>query len=444
MIDQIHQGKWRDLQQTCQQQTKRRSLMQRLPRLGLYAGSSFLMTVIVFYATSWIFAHLENTAEPFRSDRVKRAVETEALTKSDLPEILRHLDVNKLLNTGSFQILRSEGLFTFETFIDGDLQGYVLDLLSRSLTQEAAVVVLRPDTGEILAMVHYEKEGSGQNGDLCLKADYPAASLFKIVSASAAIEAQGFTPESKMAFRGGKYTLYKSQLRKEEGKGSAQISFKQAFSASINPVFGKIGIHYLGREIVADYADKFFFNTPIPFDLPMGSSPFQVPDDDFGLAEIASGFNKRTLISPLHAALIASAIANDGIIMAPSLVKLIRDPSGTMTYHASIKELGRPITKATARKMQVLMEETVENGTCQRAFRPLQGKRSFKDLSLGAKTGTINDQTDQYKVDWLSAYAIPSTGGQGICVAVLAVHGEKLGIRAKDMARYIIKHHFRS
>ena len=63
-------------------------------------------------------------------------------------------------------------------------------------------------------------------------------------------------------------------------------------------------------------------------------------------------------------------------------------------------------------------------------------------MKLGAKTGTINDPSDRYKFDWITAYALPGNGDRGICVAVLAVHGKKLGIRAKDLARHIIEHHF--
>ena len=90
------------------------------------------------------------------------------------------------------------------------------------------------------------------------------------------------------------------------------------------------------------------------------------------------------------------------------------------------------------------MDETVVSGTCRKAFQPLRRKKAFKDIELGAKTGTINDQLDQYKYDWLMAYALPGSGDGGICVTVLAVHGEKLGIRAKDIARYVINHYFTS
>ncbi len=60
-------------------------------------------------------------------------------------------------------------------------------------------MVQRPDDGRILAMVNYDKEGNGQN--LCIKADFPAASIFKIVSAAAALESAGYTPDQTVFFR---------------------------------------------------------------------------------------------------------------------------------------------------------------------------------------------------------------------------------------------------
>jgi cell division protein FtsI/penicillin-binding protein 2 len=106
--------------------------------------------------------------------------------------------------------------------------------------------------------------------------------------------------------------------------------------------------------------------------------------------------------------------------------------------------LARPIEEDTAQKLRTLMEDTVLQGTASKAFRPLRRKKVFRDIALGAKTGTINDSLDQYKYDWLTAYALPNHGDRGITITVLAIHGEKLGIRSKDLARYIINYHFTS
>jgi cell division protein FtsI/penicillin-binding protein 2 len=396
------------------------------------------------YTASWILAHGDRWEEGSLSTAQWENVKPEKFGKQDLPPLLGGLNLEVVPATHHYPLDAGGTGLTAEVPIDTALQQYILNLLRRSLTHQAAVVVLKPKTGQILAMADYKKIPEGESENLCLKADFPAASLFKIISAAAAIEARGFTPSKTVVFRGMKHTLYNSQLRKKEGRYSRKTSFRKAFAGSINPVFGKIGIYDLGRKYMEEYADRFLFNQEIPFDLPVGVSRILIPEDNFGLAEIASGFNKSTRISPVHASLITAAVANHGTIIEPWLVRRIKDDSGSVLYRARFSRLARPIEERTAKKLKVLMKETVLYGTCRKAFLPLRRKKRFKDIELGAKTGTINDPNDRYKYDWVTAYALPKDESQGICVTILAIHGKKLGIRAADLGRYIIRHHFRS
>jgi cell division protein FtsI/penicillin-binding protein 2 len=404
----------------------------------------YMVLIGVTYTASWILADGERSEDGDLTTTKWENFQPEKYGKQDLPSLLRGLNLDGVttmqrhpLNTGGMRL-------TVEVPIDTGLQKYILALLRRSLTYQAAVVVLKPKTGQILAMADYNKDPKGERENLCLKADFPAASLFKIVSAAAAVEARGFTPGKTVVFRGMKHTLYNSQLRKTEGRYSRKTSFRKAFAGSINPVFGKIGIYDLGRKFMVEYADRFLFNQEIPFDLPVGVSRIRIPADDFGLAEIASGFNKRTRISPIHASLITAAVANHGVIIEPWLVRRIKDESGAVLYRARFSRLGRPIGEGTAKQLKILMKETVIYGTCRKAFLPLRRKKRFKNIELGAKTGTINDLNDRYKYDWVTAYALPKDESRGVCVTILAIHGKKLGIRAADMARYIIGRHFLS
>ena len=71
-------------------------------------------------------------------------------------------------------------------------------------------------------------------------------------------------------------------------------------------------------------------------------------------------------------------------------------------------------------------------------------KKIFNDIDLGAKTGTINDPLDLFKYDWITIYAVPKNHSKRIAIAVLTVHGKKLGKRAKDLAREILNYRFTS
>jgi cell division protein FtsI/penicillin-binding protein 2 len=429
---------WRDYQARLRRELLLRNSLKRLPRVVMY-----LMLGLAFFTGSWLFAHLgRDDQRPSQGDSV--AGKVRILVKEDLPAVLAYSDLKKTLQTDTFSIDNQGNPITVETYFDTELQQYVLKLLGRSLTHKAAVVIMRPDSGEILAMADYHREEGEENNILCLQADFPAASLFKIISAAAAIEEKRLAPDTPLYFRGRKHTLYKNQLGKEEkiGRYTNKTSLRSSFCGSINPVFGKIGIYELGRELLVKYSERFLFNQSIPFELPLEKSEIEVPENAFGLAEIASGFNKRTLISPLHAALITAVVANGGVMMAPSFVWRIIDHRGRLVYAAKREELARSISAETAQQMRILMRDTVTRGTCRSAFLPLKRKKAFRDVELGAKTGTINDPSDRYKFDWLTAYALPKGPQGGIVISVLAVHGEKLGIRSNDLARYIINHHF--
>ena len=433
---------WEDYQKRLQRQTWRKSRVKRLALVTLCMGCLFSILVFAIFGRSWIPGH-GNRVVPSPSDNGKQPVgSAERFSREDLLMGLRGLELNATGLTSDFVLEKSGTRVTVKSSFDSALQDYVSNLLERSKTLQAAVVALNPNDGRILAMASYEKDGNKHN--LCLEASFPAASIFKIISAAAAFESAGFTPNQPVFFQGRKHTLYKSQLKQKKGKYTLQTSFRKAFASSINPVFGKLGIYYLGQGVLSEYADKFLFNREIPFDLPVVMSTIDVPDDEYGLAEIASGFNKKTLISPLHGALMVSAVANRGVVMRPWLVERVVSESGEILYETKPTMLASPITRGTAKDLKLLMRDTVLYGTCRKSFRPLRRKKAFREVEFGAKTGNVNDKLNRFKYDWLTAYALPPDGGKAICIAVLGVHGEKLGVRASELGRYIINYYLSS
>jgi peptidoglycan glycosyltransferase len=434
---------WGKYQRKLQREAWRKRLLIKSALIaGCSACLSLIIVLVIFFARPCSLGNVKEEGHPKLESREPGNISPGKLLREDLLMSLRDLNLSSANLTNDFVIEKNGTRTLLKSSIDSALQNYILRLLQGSKTLEAAVVALNPNTGRVLAMVNYEKDEKGD--DLCLKAGFPAASIFKIVAAAAALESAGFTPDQTITFQGRKHTLYKRQLEQKKGRYSSKTSFRQAFASSINPVFGKLGVHYLGQEVLSDYAGRFFFNSTIPFDLPVGRSTTYAPDDEFGLAEIASGFNKKTLISPLHGALLVSAVANSGVMMTPWLVERAVSQSGEVLYQSRPTVLTSPISKGTAVDMRVLMRDTVLYGTCRRSFRLLRRKKAFRDVEFGAKTGNINDELDQLKYDWLTAYALPPNGAKAICVAVLGVHGEKLGIRANELGRYIINYYLSS
>jgi penicillin-binding protein A len=431
---------WREHTHITQKVHPSRRAIKRLPFLFVCGGILSAGLLLFFFGIPWFATQIGEAGIPSPGAEHTGAIADSLKAPAEFD--LVDLELDPMHFSDRFVVERSGESLIVESSIDPGLQEYILNLLQKSHTVKSAVVVLRPNDGRILAMASYDAEESG--GRLCLEADFPAASLFKIVAAAAALEYAGFTPETKVYFDGYKYTLYKRQLKQARGRYTNELSFKEAFGSSINPVFGKLGIYDLGQEVMAASGERFFFNRPIPFDLPVAPSTLDVPADDFGLAEIASGFNKRTRISPLHAALLASAVANDGVMMRPWAVKRVVRTNGDVLYRSEPTQLTNAVNIQTAKNLRTLMRETVVGGTCRRSFYRLRMKKIFSHVELGAKTGTINDPTGQFKCDWLAAYAVPSDGTDGIVVAVMGVHGEKLGIRAGELGRIIINYYLSS
>lgn len=413
-----------------------------MPFLLAIAGGFLTVLVILLFTGFRISSHWSRAGQnPSPSEEGRNASHLK-LSRQDLAVFLTGMTGEPLALTDELVHKNEAGRYIIRTTINTKLQDYITRLQNRSRTLKSAVVVLSPYDGRVIAMAGHD--ANGNKGNPSLKADYPAASLFKIVSAAAALESAGFTPDKVLYFRGRRHTLYKNQLKEAKGRWVTETTFRKAFAYSNNSVFGKLGIYDLGQDILAGYAEKFLFNKPIAFDLPIEVSSIEVPTDDFGLAEIASGFNKRTLISPLHATLLAAVAANGGEMPAPWLVETIKDDTGAIVYNAEPGILNSPVSSKTAADLKALMRDAARYGTSRKAFRKLRRKRIFKKIELGAKTGTINDKLDQFKYDWLTAYALAPDGTKGICIGILGVHGKILGTRSTELGRAIINYYFSS
>ena len=435
-----HPPQWQKYQASLQKAARRRHFLRKIPVILLIAGLTAAGVAIVVFGGIRLWGQWNLSQPELPPGKKQIKAHSQPSEGTDLKSAINDLAKDSAELAGPVILNANGRRYFIRTTIYPKLQNYILRTLKRSQTRQSAVVVLDPHDGRLLSMVNYDANGHSTN--LCLQADFPAASLFKIVTAAAALEGAGLSLDKSLYYRGSKHTLYKSQLKTKKDRWTTQTKFRKAFALSNNAVFGKIGIYDLGQHQLIRYSDKFFFNRPIASDLPLAVSRVQIPPDDFGLAEIASGFNKDTLISPLHAALLAAVAVTKGHIPRPRLVDSIRNESNKVIYQAPRPEMAPAINPETARDIKILMEDAVRYGTSRTAFRKLQRKKRFKHFDLGAKTGTINDRRDQFKYDWVTAFAISPDGAGSICVSVLGVHGKILGTRSTEMTRAIVDYYF--
>jgi len=359
-------------------------------------------------------------------------------------------DAQALLDGKSFVNLKNRS-FNFNangtklqvnTSLDIALQNFLLKNLNLSTSRYIGIVGMDPISGRILSMVGFDK--TNPSNDPCVDNRFPAASVFKIVTASAAIEECGFNLNSKLTFNGSKHTLYKSQLKDRTNKYTNKITFRESFAQSVNPVFGKIGAHYLGKTILEDYALAFGFNRNIDFEIQLAPSQVSFSDDPYQWAEIACGFNRETKMSPLHGALITAAILNQGQMVEPTIIDQISDENGRILYRSHPMPINQAITPQASKIVNNLMKTTIRSGTCKSVFNGSKKDPTLSKLNIGGKSGSINNKSHDARYDWFVGFAEEKGGGAKIVISAVVAHEKYIGTRASQYARMAMKQYFRN
>ncbi|MEW5733684.1 MAG: penicillin-binding transpeptidase domain-containing protein [Thermodesulfobacteriota bacterium] len=332
--------------------------------------------------------------------------------------------------------------FTLKSTLDRDLQSYLESKLDTRHSAVVALAAVDPDTGNILALVGDGEAADGENP--CLRADYPAASVFKMITAAAAVEAHDLTGDELIAYRGNDHTLYRYQVGRRESRRSRNTTLENAFARSINPVFGKIGIYLLGHDLLKQKAESFGFGKALGSELPVETSRAPVPDDDFGIAECASGYNRETRISPLHGALLAAAAVNGGLIFSPAVIDSVYAENGDLLYKHLPEVRSIACSPKAAERLGRLMTATVTEGTARKTFRRAERDPVLSELIMGGKTGTISNGEDKNRLlyDWFVGYARRPEDGKKLAIACLVVHDKVLGTKAAKYARWAFTRYF--
>ncbi len=287
--------------------------------------------------------------------------------------------------------------------IDHELQAAAAEALG---DQKGAVVAIDPRTGAILALVSNPTfdpnslvDASAFDAGEALSNDpdeplrnrvtdesYPPGSVFKVVTATAGFDAGVVSPSSEfddpleLELPGSAATI--SNFGGTRCNGGSPVALEAAFVRSCNTVFAQLGMNVGGRQL-AITAQRFGFDSDIPFDLPTLMSRFPNGDaleaDPAATAQTAIG-QRDVQTTPLLMALAASAVANDGLVMEPYLVSEVFTSSGEIELRAEPRVWRRSLSPATASVLASMMEQVVISGTGTKAAVP--------GVRIGGKTGT--------------------------------------------------------
>jgi cell division protein FtsI/penicillin-binding protein 2 len=386
-----------------------------------------LIVISVMILSAVLFKGYESYALNAQTDFNKRLV---SAVKNKISKSL--ISEKKLTDEVKFE----DTNYKLDYTINDKLQLILIKLLKRYPSEHTSVVIVDNKTGGILAAAGVKKENREIDFTLPFSSTHPSASLFKLVTSADLIENGGLFPEKMYTYRGKGTTLYKFQLKDKKSRWTKRMSFQKAFIFSNNVIFGKAAIRETDATSIFKMAQKFGFNRNLMDDFNLGISRFDMPDSQYNLAELASGFNKETQVSPVHAALFSLIIANDGVLMKPHILKSITSEEDELI--SSVKTIN-VFSKKTAKDLRVMMEATTDRGTARRLTRGRIGRKIAKFFDLGAKTGSITGGMPYGKRDWITLYAKPKlSGGSGISISVMNINKKKWYYKSTFIAKNIL------
>jgi peptidoglycan glycosyltransferase len=322
--------------------------------------------------------------------------------------------------------------------IRGDLQKRVHDFLVKSQVPYGVFVAIEPATGRILAMTAHSSVEPGWSKTASFGL-YPMASLFKIITASAALESRRITPETVIEFRGNA-TSENPRYWEASPKGrNNRTDVTYAMGKSINPVYGRLACDIAGKASVMECVDRFGFNQALLPGTSAKESTAGEPQSSHDLMRMGAGLNHEVKISPLHAAVMMAAIANGGRMMAPGLTDRITERNGADREVFAPRELRSLVTPGTATALTRMLSSTVKTGTSRRAFHDRRGRPRL-DVEIAAKTGSITGSDPRGHYSWFAAFA--PTHNPRIALVALVINQDKWRIKSAQVGELALEEFF--
>jgi penicillin-binding protein A len=386
------------------------------------------------YTNGPLYAHLTGYySVVYRRSELESAMNTELNGSADSLFLRRIQD----LVTG-----RQPQGAVVETTIVPAVQQAAWDALG---DQRGAVVALDPRTGAILALVskpsfdpvalasHTQADVTATwealNADearplvnRALRGDlYPPGSVFKIVTAAAALE-NGLDPAAEIPAPVELDLPLSSATLPNFGGAACSPTGTQtladALRISCNTAFGQLGLD-LGAATLRNQAEAFGFQEPLSVPMRVTESSFPADPDAPQTALSAIG-QYEVRVTPLQVAMIAAAVANDGVLMQPYAVAAVRSADLEVVDQTAPSEMGRAVSARTAQLLTEMMVGVVESGS---------GRASqIEGVRVAGKTGTAQTGNERNAHAWFTAFA-PADDPR-IAVAVVVENGGSLGSEA--------------
>lgn len=304
--------------------------------------------------------------------------------------------------------------------IDSSIQYFAEKYLEQAVIDNdcekgGVAIVMQPSTGDVLAMAvapdfdpnnafgpyNEEQELTWDTMDssskkkireamwrnMAVSDTYEPGSTFKVITLSSALDSGSISTDSKFTCTGS-YLAGGARMKcwryyRPHGLQSIQ----EALGNSCNPAFIQIGLQ-MGKEIFYKYIDAFGLTEKTGIDLPGEASGIFHSIQNVKDTELATiSFGQRFQVTPIGLITAVSAVANDGKLMEPRVVKEIRDSDGNVLSKVEPNVVRQVISKQTSEQVRSMMEYVVSKGTGGNAY--------IEGYSVGGKTGTAEQGTGE-------------------------------------------------
>lgn len=316
-----------------------------------------------------------------------------------------------------------------------DIGDNVVTTLNVSLQQTAydalgdndgAVVVMEPSTGKILAMVSKPDFDPNEIDDIwndiisdddntsllnrATQGLYTPGSIFKIFTTLEYMRENGNYSDFSYSC-GGSVTFSSGTINCFNKTKHGSVNLESSFAYSCNGAFATIGSQ-LNLTDYSELCEDLLFNSKLPLDLEYNKSRFNLTEDStlFDVTQTAIG-QGTTLVTPIHMAMVVSAIANDGVLMTPYVVDRIENYSGDVKEENSPSKYGNLMSASEAAQLQQYMEAVTDYGTAKTLG-------TSSKYSAAGKTGTAQLDNDDNINSWFVGYSTDRESTIAICVVI--------------------------
>ncbi len=308
--------------------------------------------------------------------------------------------VRQAVDTDSYgiPILRSSVMFkpvkqgksvylTIDSAIQFIVEQSLDKVMARTQARGATVIIMNPRTGEILAMAsrpgfdpnRFYRYGAGEWKNRAVSVIYEPGSTFKALVAAAALQEKVIGMNERFVDNG-YIEVSGRRIKNWSGDSYGTVPLIDVIKNSINTSFVQIGLR-LGAERLNNYARAFGFGQATDIELPGEEEGLLFKSEDMRDSDLATmAIGQSIAVTPLQLLTAVSAIANDGVLVKPYIIKEVYNADGSLASATPTQRVRQVISPETSKLLTGLMEKVISEGGGKRA--------AVKGYRFAGKTGT--------------------------------------------------------